>query len=107
MIQNVIKNFPQFRVGQLIHHKKFDYRGVIFQVDTVFKGTDEWYEQVARSRPPRNQPWYHVLVHNAVNTTYVAERHLEEDMEKTRINNPMIVDVFSSFENGEYRRILH
>ncbi len=107
MIKNVIENFPKFRVGQLIHHKKFDYRGVIFQVDAIFKGTDAWYEQVAKSRPPRDQPWYHVMVHNSASTTYVAERHLGEDMEKTLINNPIIAKVFSSIENGEYRRILH
>lgn len=43
----------KFSVGQLIHHKKFDYRGVIVDVDPQFQGTEEWYEQVAKSRPDR------------------------------------------------------
>ncbi|MGI9303895.1 MAG: heat shock protein HspQ, partial [Gammaproteobacteria bacterium] len=49
-----------FSVGQIVHHKLFDYRGVIYDVDPHFQGTDEWYEEVAKSRPPRNKPWYHV-----------------------------------------------
>ena len=55
----------KFFVGQIVHHKKFDYRGVIFDVDATFRGTDEWYEKVARSRPPKHLPWYHVLVDGA------------------------------------------
>ena len=71
----------KFEVGQIVHHLKFGYRGVVFDVDPYFQGTDEWYEQVARSRPPKDRPWYHVLVHDAAHTTYVAERHLEPDPE--------------------------
>lgn len=65
----------KFSVGQLVHHKKFDYRGVVVDVDPRFQGTEEWYEQVAKSRPPKDKPWYHVLVHEAGINTYVAERH--------------------------------
>ena len=91
-----------FSVGQLVHHKTFGYRGVVFDVDPVFSGTDEWYEQVARSRPPKNQPWYHVLVHGADHTTYVAERNLERDDSCDPIQHPLIEAFFSNFENGEY-----
>ena len=66
----------QFSIGQVVHHNKFDYRGVIVDVDADFQGTDDWYEQVARSRPPKDEPWYHVLVDNAIHMTYVAECHL-------------------------------
>ena len=55
----------QFRPGQLIHHKLFDYRGVVVDVDPIFQGSEEWYQQMAQSRPPKAKPWYHVLVHNA------------------------------------------
>ena len=51
-----------FHIGQLVLHAKFGYRGVVFDVDPVFQLSDEWYEQVARSRPPKDRPWYHVLV---------------------------------------------
>ena len=46
----------KFFVGQLVHHKRFDYRGVVFDVDATFQGTDKWYEEVARSRPPKDRP---------------------------------------------------
>ena len=48
----------RFRVGQLIQHKLFDYRGVVFDVDATFQGSAEWYETMARSRPPKDRPWY-------------------------------------------------
>ena len=53
---------PRFAIGELIHHRRFDYRGVIVDVDPEFQGTEEWYEQMAVSRPPKDAPWYHVLV---------------------------------------------
>lgn len=94
---------PKFSIGQVIHHRKFEYRGVIIDVDPVFMGSEEWYDQVARSRPPKDQPWYRVLVHNASHETYVAERHLEEDTEDTPINHPLVDNFFQSFEQGKYR----
>ena len=78
----------KFRIGQIVHHKLFDYTGVIFDIDPFFQSSDEWYEQVAQSRPPKNKPWYHVLVHTAEHTTYVAEQNL--DLEE----NPKAFGVF-------------
>ncbi|MCS5609579.1 MAG: heat shock protein HspQ, partial [Candidatus Poribacteria bacterium] len=46
-----------FSIGQLIHHKRFDYRGVIVDVDPDFQGTEEWYSQMATSKPPKGKPW--------------------------------------------------
>jgi heat shock protein HspQ len=69
----------KFCVGQLIHHKLFDYRGIILGVDLEFKSTDEWYEEVAKSRPPKDEPWYHVLIHQKGYQTYVAEQNLQLD----------------------------
>ena len=65
--------------GHLLQHKLFDYRGIILGVDLEFKSTDEWYEMVAKSRPPKNEPWYHVLVHQKGHQTYVAEQNLQLD----------------------------
>ena len=67
----------KFRIGKIVHHKLFDYTGVIFDIDPFFQSSDEWYEQVAQSRPLKNKPWYHVLVHAAEHTTYVAEQNLD------------------------------
>ena len=92
----------KFSVGELVHHLLFDYRGAIFDVDAEFQGSEEWYAQMARSRPPRNEPWYHVLVHNGTHTTYVAERNLEEDLEEDPIHHPLIKEFFDGFENSRY-----
>jgi heat shock protein HspQ len=93
----------KFFIGQIVHHSRFDYRGVIVDVDATFQGSDAWYDQVARSRPPKNQPWYRVLVDGGEHETYVAERHLEADSEGRPISHPAIDDVFSSYDDGVYR----
>ena len=93
----------RFSIGQLVHHRLFDYRGVVFDVDPVFSGTDEWYEKVAKSRPPRDRPWYHVLVDGAEHTTYVAERNLEPDDSGEAIEHPLIHQLFAGLENGRYQ----
>ena len=92
----------KFQVGELIHHKRFDYRGVVVDVDASFSGTEEWYDTMARSKPPKDEPWYHVLVHNAVHQTYVAERNLDQDDSGERIQNPGIEAVFSGFDGVRY-----
>ncbi len=92
----------RFDVGQLIHHKLFDYRGVVVDVDPTFQGSDEWYQQVARSRPPKDEPWYRVLVHDAKHETYVAERNLEPDKLEGPVNHPLVDAVFDGFRDGRY-----
>ena len=92
----------KFRIGQLIRHRLFDYRGVVFDVDPVFRGSAEWYEAMARSRPPKDQPWYHVLVHDAAHTTYVAERNLAADESEAPIRHPILDDLFADFADGTY-----
>ena len=94
----------KFSVGELVHHRLFDYRGVIVDVDPDFRGTEEWYETVAKSRPPKDKPWYHVLVHGQTHSTYVAERNLEADDSGEPVDHPMIEHFFSKFEDGVYFR---
>ena len=92
----------RFRVGQPIHHRLFDYRGVIVDVDATFQGSEEWYQVMARSQPPKDKPWYHVLVHGAEHRTYVAEQNLEPDLSGQPIEHPELGLFFDSFENGLY-----
>lgn len=92
----------KFNLGQIIHHVRFDYRGVIVDIDPSFQGSDEWYESVALSRPPKDQPWYHVLVHDSEDTTYVAERHLEPDDSDKPITHPELENYFDEFRGGFY-----
>jgi heat shock protein HspQ len=93
----------KFHIGQLIHHRLFDYRGVILDVDPVFLGSDEWYEQMARSRPPKDKPWYRILVHEAEHETYVAERNLEPDLSGAPIRHPLLDQFFSQLDGDSYR----
>lgn len=95
----------KFSVGELVHHRLFDYRGVVVDVDQNFQGTGEWYEAVAKSRPSKNKPWYHVLVHESDHSTYVAEQNLETDHVSEPINHPMVEHFFSKFDHGKYVRI--
>ncbi len=94
----------KFSVGDLVHHRLFGYRGVIVDVDPTFQSTEEWYEAVASSRPPKNRPWYHVLVHDNDHATYVAERNLEPDDSREPVNHPMLYQFFARFEDGKYFR---
>ena len=71
-------------------------------VDSRFAGTDEWYETVARSRPPKDRPWYHVLPHAAAHQTYVADRNLQIDHTGSPVEHPMIETYFTHFVGGRY-----
>jgi heat shock protein HspQ len=92
----------KFSIGQCIHHRLFDYRGVVVDVDPEFQGSDDWYENVAKSQPPKDEPWYHVLVHNADNETYVAERNLTVDDSNEPVSHPLLQEFFVDFEQGVY-----
>lgn len=92
----------KFAIGQIIQHKLFNYRGVIIDVDFNFLGSEEWYEKVARSQPPKDQPWYHVLVDNSIQQTYVAERNLDVSDVFTPINHPLLESYFSKLKDGQY-----
>ena len=100
---------PKFTIGQVIWHEKFGYRGVVIGVDPTFKGTQAWYQHVATSRPPKDRPWYHVLVDGAEHGTYVAERHLEPDGSGEPVEHPQLEEFFDRFAEGYYSntQLLH
>lgn len=91
-----------FNIGQIIHHRNFNYRGVIVDVDPNFQGTDEWYEEHANSFPSKDAPWYHVLVDDDNVMTYVAEKNLEHDDEGVPIEHPMVEEIFDGYDSGRY-----
>jgi len=96
------KHQAKLQVGQIIQHKLFYYLGAVFDIDPTFQGTDEWYEQMARSHPPKDEPWYHVLVNKAAHTTYVAERNLGPATAPQRIVNPLADRLFNRFDGERY-----
>ena len=75
----------KFSLGQIVYHS-FKYRGN--RDGPNFQGTDEWYESVAKSKPDKNKPWYHVLVHGQGNETYVAESNLTTDDNIDPVDHP-------------------
>jgi len=95
---------PKFKIGQVVQHLRFAYRGVVHDLHETFGQSDEWYEQVARSRPPKDKPWYCVLVNGGEHETYVAERHLEADTSGEPIKNPQLDDYFDEFRGDHYAR---
>jgi heat shock protein HspQ len=92
----------RYAVGQVVHHTLFDYRGVVVDVDAEFSLSNEWYETMALSRPPRDRPWYHVLRHGTAVRTYVAERNLNAETSGDPIQHPDLDAFFVSFEGGRY-----
>ncbi len=92
----------KFTVGQLVMHKLFNYRGVIVDVDPCYQGTEDWYNRIALTRPPKDKPWYRILVHDGTHETYAAERNLEADDSGAPINHPLISDYFDAFAEGRY-----
>jgi heat shock protein HspQ len=91
---------PSFKVGDLVHHKRYDYRGVVVESTPVCEADEVWYQK-NQTQPNRNQPWYHVLVHGGGNT-YVAQENLEQDRDKVKIDHPHVQRIFTSFYNGQY-----
>ena len=96
------KHEAKYQVGQIIYHQMFRYLGVVYNVDAVFSASDEWYDQVARSRPLKDKPWYHVLVHEAQHTTYVAEQNLKAAKIPKPILHPLTDHYFSRFDTEFY-----
>ncbi|MCU0728895.1 MAG: heat shock protein HspQ [Sphingopyxis sp.] len=95
----------RFGVGDVVRHRLFDFRGVIFDVDPVFANSDEWYEAIpAEIRPPKNQPFYHLLAENEESSyvAYVSQQNLVGDGVSGPVNHPGIDDLFEQFRDGRY-----
>jgi len=97
-----MRALSEFHVGQLVVHRRFSYRGVVVDVDPVFSSTDAWYEEMAITRPPKDQPWYRVLPDGSAHETYVAQRNLAADDSHERIRHPLVWHYFDDFRDGVY-----
>jgi heat shock protein HspQ len=96
----------KFRVGQIVRHRFFPFRGVVYDVDPTFTNTEEWYEAIPPEiRPSKDQPFYHLLAENAETEyiAYVSEQNLLPDESGEPVRHPQVRDLFGSFERGYYR----
>ena len=103
----------KFGIGQVVRHRVFAFRGVIFDVDPVFANTEEWWQAIpAEVRPRKDQPFYHLLAENEEGgyVAYVSEQNLVADNTGEPIGNPKTSLIFDGFHNGQYHlrpRITH
>lgn len=92
-----------YDLGVVVTHKLYGYRGVVVAVDPRCMAGDTWYNS-NKTQPPREQPWYHVLVHDSGGlSTYVAQSNLEEDPSGKPIKHPRISCYFADFKDGRYQ----
>jgi heat shock protein HspQ len=95
----------KFRIGQVVRHRVYPFRGVVFDVDPEFNNTDEWWESIPEDvRPRKDQPFYHLLAENEETTyvAYVSEQNLLIDDSGGPVNHPQVSELFGQFEDGVY-----
>ena len=100
------ENKAKFSIGDVVKHKHFDFRGVIYDVDFEFNNSEEWYESIPKDvRPKKDQPFYHLLAENDVTeyVAYVSEQNLLDDINKDPVRHPQVDELFSEFKNGSYQ----
>ena len=97
----------KYAIGQVVKHRVYPFRGVIFDVDPVFASTEEWYHSIpADVRPSKDQPFYHLFAENADTqyVAYVSEQNLVPDETGEPVRHPQVDETFTRSETGEYRR---
>ena len=95
----------RFAIGEVVRHRLFDFRGVVFDVDPVFANSEEWYESIPEEiRPAKEQPYYHLLAENAESSyiAYVSQQNLVADDSDEPIDHPAIATMFDRAD-GRYR----
>ena len=96
----------KFGIGDVVRHKVFPFRGVIFDVDPEFANSEEWWNAIpAEVRPSKDQPFYHLLAENAETeyVAYVSEQNLERDESELPLRNPQIQQIFEMEQAGRYK----
>ena len=96
----------KFEIGQLVKHRYFDFRGVIFDVDPEFDNTEEWYQSIpAQVRPKKDQPFYHLLAESPSQPSYIAyvsQQNLLKEEIPEPITHPLVEEIFTGIEGGKY-----
>lgn len=95
----------KYKIGQVVRHRIFPFRGVVFDIDAIFNNTDEWYESIPKEiRPHKDQPFYHLFAENAESTyvAYVSEQNLLPDDSGEPVRHPELSQAFI-FDGKGYR----
>jgi heat shock protein HspQ len=95
----------EFSIGDVVKHRIFDFRGVVFDIDPVFANSDDWYQSIPESvRPAKNQPFYHLFAENADSSyvAYVSQQNLLPDIEHGPVSHPGIDAVFEGWTGQRY-----
>ena len=95
----------RFAIGDVVRHRQFEFRGVIFDVDPVFANSDEWYEAIPEDvRPRKDQPFYHLLAENDESSyvAYVSQQNLVADDSEEPVDHPAINGLFEGYAAGRY-----
>ena len=98
-------NIAKFSIGDVVKHKHFDFRGVIYDVDFEFSNSEDWYESIPKDvRPRKDQPFYHLLAENNEITyeAYVSEQNLISDDSDEPIKHPLFEDIFTGKKGSSY-----
>ena len=96
----------KYKIGQVVKHRLYPFRGVVFDIDPEFDNTEEWWESIpAEVRPRKDQPFYHLFAENAESeyVAYVSEQNLLPDTSKKPIRHPQVAEVFVQDDSGDYR----
>jgi len=96
----------RFAIGDVVKHKLYDFRGVVFDIDPVFANSEEWYESIPlEMRPHREQPYYHLLAENEDSSyvAYVSQQNLVEDADGGPVEHPSLPQLFEDYDGGRYR----
>ncbi len=95
----------KFQIGQIVKHRMYPFRGIVFDVDPVFDNTDEWYDSIPKeSRPAKDQPYYHLFAENEETeyVAYVSEQNLLVDDQPTPLRHPQVGEKFRRNSEGQY-----
>ncbi len=95
----------RFTIGDVVRHRMFDFRGVIFDIDPIFANSEEWYDAIPEGiRPAKDQPFYHLLAENMESSyvAYVSQQNLVPDDTDEPIDHPAISGLFGDFADGRY-----
>jgi heat shock protein HspQ len=102
---SISKHIAKFQIGQVVRHRIFAFRGLIFDVDPQFANTDEWYESIPEEvRPSKDQPFYHLFAENERThyIAYVSEQNLLADDSDLPLSHPDIPEWFDVTGVGTY-----